>query len=51
MGDSGESNNGSFCSGLIIVSVIMAILIFIKEFKPFLEKIPDFLGNLRASVR
>ena len=33
------------CSGLIIVAIIMAILIFLKEFRPFLEKMPDFSGN------
>lgn len=33
------------CSGLVIVSIIMAILIFIKEFRPWLSMIPDFLSN------
>lgn len=34
------------CSGLIIVAIIMALLIFEKEFRPFFTKIPDFLSNL-----
>ena len=33
------------CSGLIIVSIIMAILILGKEYAYFWPKLPDFLSN------
>lgn len=34
------------CSGLIIVAIIMALLIFEKEFRPFFARLPKFFENL-----
>tara|TARA_Y100000385_G_C13057016_1_gene622515 strand:- start:462 stop:1571 length:1110 start_codon:yes stop_codon:yes gene_type:complete len=34
------------CSGLIIVAIIMALLIFEKEFRPFFTRLPKFFENL-----